>query len=84
MQKPIPADLDPELSLQRSEVEDVVRRALADYDDPKAVLLYAANQHLVWQQLNACAKMHPSDLSQALSDVESHLRSALRSYLHAE
>ena len=82
MNEPIPADLDPELSLQRSEVEGVIRRALCEYEPAEHVLLYAAHQHLVWQDLNAAAKMHPSDLSAALSGVESHLRDALRSYLH--
>ena len=82
MNEPIPADLDPELSLQRSEVEGVIRRALCEYEPAEHVLLYAAHHHLVWQDLNARARMRPDDLSDALNGVEAHLRKALRTYLH--
>ena len=70
--------------LLRSETRAVVRRALMQYDNPEAVLLYAASKRHKWQDLNRRARMDPSKLSKALNGVQDHLEAAVSKYLFDE
>lgn len=74
--------MDPQQQLMRDEVEQAVQEAFAAYDEPTHVLLYAASCEMVWQDLNAAAKMHPARLSAAIEQVEGHLRNSIERYLH--
>ena len=54
------------------------------YDNPEAVLLYAASTRHKWQALNSRARMDPRKLSKALNGVQEHLEAAVSKYLFDE
>lgn len=70
--------------LLKKEARTEIKRALHRHDDPEEVLLYAASQLHVWQELLSLAQMAPQKLAEKLEQVDDHLTAHMTDYLNED